>query len=115
MPSYENLVLGLTLIACGVGSLAAFRLYCQSLHRRYRFLFIFLCFQVIRSLGLLAISTWWRPHPRNAYAWTWLRTEPVVWLLYILVVLELYALVLQKYKGLQTVGRWVFLIAMTLA
>ena len=30
-------------------------------------------------------------------------------------VLELYSLVLQNYKGLQTVGRWVFLIAMTLA
>jgi hypothetical protein len=30
-------------------------------------------------------------------------------------VLELYSLVLANYKGLQTVGRWVFLVAVTLA
>jgi hypothetical protein len=115
MPSYENLVLGLTLIACGVGSGAALRLYCQSLHRRYRILFAFLCFHVIRSIVLLAFNTWWRPHPHNAYAWAWVVTEPLVWLFYILVVLELCSLVLQNYRGLQTVGRWLFLIAMTLA
>jgi hypothetical protein len=115
MPSYEKLVQALSLIACGVGSLAAFRLYSQSLHRRYRFLFVFLCFQVVRSFGLLAIGWWWPFRPHNAYAWTWVRTEPFVFLVNILVVLELYFLVLQNYKGLQTVGRWLFLIAMTLA
>ena len=115
MPSYENLVLGLGLIACGVGSGAAIRLYCQSLHKRYRLLFTFLCFHVIRSLSLLAISWWWPVRPRNAYAWTWVRTEPLIWLFYILVVFELYSLVLQNYKGLQTVGRWIFLVAMCVA
>jgi hypothetical protein len=115
MPSYENLVLGLGLTACGVGSLAAVRLYCQSLHRRYRVLFYFLCFDVVHSFTLQAIGRWWRPHPRNAYAWAWVVTEPLIWLFYILMVLELYSLVLQNYKGLQTVGRWIFLIAMTLA
>src|SRR5438046_318870 len=117
MPSYENLVIGLSLIACGVGSGAAIRLYCQSLHRWYRILFIFLCFHVLRSFTLLAIGWWWpktgRPH--NAYAWTWVRTEPLIWLFYILIVLELYSRVLQNYRGLQTVGRWVFFIALSLA
>ena len=58
---------------------------------------------------------WWPHHPRNAYAWTWVVTEPLMWLFYVLIVLELYSLVLHNYKGLQTVGRWVFLIAITLA
>ena len=115
MPSYENLVTGLSLIACGVGSGAAIRLHCQDLYKRYRLLFAFLCFQVVRTFALLAISWWWRDRPRNAYAWTWVGTEPIFWLFYIFVALELYSLVLQNYKGLQTVGRWIFLIAMSLA
>src|SRR5947208_3555123 len=105
MPSYENLVSGLGLFACGAGSGAAIRLYCQTLHQQYRLLFAFLCFQVIRSFALLAINWWWHVRPHNAYAWTWVATEPLVWFFYILVVLELYSLVLQNYKGLQTVGR----------
>jgi hypothetical protein len=125
MPSYENLVIGLSIIACCVGSGAAIRLYCQSLYKTYRRLELFLCFQVVRSFTLLVIGTpaavkllrlgAWFPHPHQAYAWTWVRTEPVLWLFYILVVLELYSLVLVNYKGLHTVGRWVFLIAITLA
>ena len=125
MPSYENLVIGLSIIACGVGSGAAIRLYCQSLHRRYRILFVFLCFNVLRSFVLLVVGTpvilkflgitAWFPRSHQTYAWTWVRTEPLLWAFYILVVLELYSLVLANYKGLQTVGRWVFLIATTLA
>jgi hypothetical protein len=42
-------------------------------------------------------------------------TEPLVWLFYVLVVLELYSLALQNYKGLKTVGRWFFFVATTLA
>src|SRR5579871_1710473 len=125
MPSYENLVIGLGLLACFVGSGAAIRLHCLSLSRQYRALFTFLCFQVVRSFTLLVVSTPrlakllhmgdWFSHPRQAYAWTWVRTEPILWLFYILIVLELYSLVLANYKGLQTVGRWIFLIAITLA
>jgi hypothetical protein len=125
MPSYENLVIGLSIISCCVGSGAAIRLYCQSLQKTYRVLSVFLCFQVVRSFTLLVIGTPavakllgmgdWFPRPHQAYAWTYVRTEPLLWLFYILVVLELYSLVLVNYKGLQTVGRWVFLIAITLA
>jgi hypothetical protein len=114
MPSDQNLVKGLALIACGVGSGAAIRLYCQSLHKRYTLFFYFLCFNALRSFTLLAIG-WWLPRPRNIYAYTWVLTEPLTWLFDILVVLELYTLVMQDYKGLQTAGRWVFFGALTLA
>src|ERR1044072_2153677 len=114
MPSYEDLVKGLTIISCGVGSGAAIRLYYQSLHKRFFLLFSFLCFHVVRSLFLLT-TPWWFARPRNAYGWAWVYPEPMLWIFYILVSLDVYSLVLHKYKGLQTVGRWVFIIAITLA
>src|SRR5581483_10405569 len=121
MPSYENLVIGLGLTGCGVGSGAAIRLYCQSLHKRYHVLFLFLSFGVTRAFILLVFSlpsltkALNVPHPRGVYAWIWVLTEPVLWFFYVGIVLELYSLVLANYKGLQTVGRWAFLIAMALA
>jgi hypothetical protein len=42
-------------------------------------------------------------------------TQPVLWILYILVLLELYALVLESYKGLATVGRWALMAGLGLA
>ncbi len=88
-------------------------------------MFAFLCFAVLRSLALLIIGSPAAlnflhlaskiPHRHQAYAKTWVHTEPALWLFYICIVLELYSLVLTNYKGLQTVGRWVFLIAITLA
>jgi hypothetical protein len=42
-------------------------------------------------------------------------TEPLLLFLYVLLVLEIYSLVLQNYAGLQTVGRWIFYLAVPLS
>ena len=42
-------------------------------------------------------------------------TEPLEWLFYVTVVLEIYSLVLQDYRGLFTVGRWLLITAVTVA
>ncbi len=43
---------------------------------------------------------------KNTYGVLWLVTEPFLALLYVLVVLELYTLVFQKYRGIASLGRW---------
>ncbi|MGE5488007.1 MAG: hypothetical protein ACM3ZB_09345 [bacterium] len=88
----------------------AFRMWRSGLHARYRFFFVFVLFRVIRAIALASV-----PFQRNTYSWIWFGTQPVLWILYILVLLELYGLVLGNYKGLATFGRWVVTAGLTAA
>lgn len=97
------------LILAGTAILSA-RLVAEGLHRRYRMFFIYLLFATVQ-LGILAYVGQDDP----AYQKVWVLTEPVDWLLYVLVVLEIYALVLQDYKGLSTAGRWTLVVAIVIA
>jgi hypothetical protein len=45
----------------------------------------------------------------------WAITEPILWLSYVLVVFELYSLVLKHYRGIYTVGRMFFFVAVATA
>ncbi len=97
------------LIVAGPAVLSV-RLLASGLYRRYRAFFLFLVFETLRT-GILAI-----PNPASkSYLHVWALTEPVEWLFYILVVLEVYSLVLQDYRGLATVGRWTLIVAVCLA
>jgi hypothetical protein len=51
----------------------------------------------------------------DAYQKIWVLTEPIEWFFYAWVVLELYSLVLQEYRGLYTVGRWSVIVAISVA
>jgi hypothetical protein len=55
------------------------------------------------------------PFATNAYGWVWMLTEPILWVFWVLVVLELYSLVLQNYKGIASLGRWVLLTGLGVA
>ncbi|HWR50224.1 MAG TPA: hypothetical protein VN428_03900 [Bryobacteraceae bacterium] len=88
----------------------AFRLWSTGLFRRYPFFFGFIAFRVARALVLSAL-----PIYSSQYGWVWFFTQPVLWLLYILVVFELFGLVLESYKGLATVGRWALMVGLGLA
>jgi hypothetical protein len=103
----------LRIAVCVVSGLAGVRLFRVGLARRYKVLFSFLCFHVARSLALLLCQL--LPHPLTAYGRTWFATEPLMWVFYVLLTLDLYSLVLQDYKGLQTVGRWILLVALSIA
>jgi hypothetical protein len=46
-----------------------------------------------------------------AYYGIWVSTQPILWLSYILVVFELYSLVLKHYRGIYSVGRIFFFVA----
>src|SRR5260370_15907560 len=114
MPSLNSLVFGLRIAGTAIGAAAILRLYFTGLHKQFRVLFWFLCFNELRVLVDFLIPPLF-DRPRNAYAWAWVVSEPILWVFYILLVLDLYSLVLQNYKGLQTVGRWILFIAMPVA
>jgi|SRR5580658_502186 hypothetical protein len=97
------------LIVAGTAILSA-RLFVAGLHRRYRVFFLYLIFATLH-VGVLACI---KPGA-DTYERVWVLTEPFEWLFYVLVVLEIYALVLQDYRGLSTVGRWALIVAVLVA
>ena len=97
-PSIFALMWGFSIVANGV---AALRLYQLDLNRVYKFFFTYLVFAFFRSLVLIPFSV-----SSTAYALIYLATAPILWVFYILVVLELYSLVLQNYAGINSLGRW---------
>jgi len=42
----------------------------------------------------------------STYMRVWKSTEPILWILYTLVVLELCSLIFKEYRGIQALGRW---------
>ena len=97
-PSILSLLWGFTIVA---NATAALRLYQLDLNRVYRFFFAYLVLTTARSLVLLPFKL-----ESNTYALIYLATLPILWVFYILIVLELYSLVLQNYSGIYSLGRW---------
>jgi hypothetical protein len=97
------------LIVAGTATLGV-RLFAAGLHKRYRVFLVYLIFTALR----LGVVSWIRPSA-NIYEKIWVLTEPLEWLLYVLVVLEIYALVLQDYRGLATLGRWALISGVLIA
>lgn len=96
-----NVGLTLTLLA---------RLLQSRLHKTYSWFLIQLLFQSAQNLVMLPLTP-----TTNLYAWIYLFSQPVSWILYVLVVLELYSLALHNHPGLATLGRWVMASAMVVA
>jgi hypothetical protein len=71
------------------------------LAHNYRFFLAYLLFDSIRS-----IAGWFFSPGSTFYKNLWTFTEPVIWILYVLVVLELCSLTLKEYRGIQVLGRW---------
>jgi len=91
------------LVVSIVGScLTVLRLFWSRLTKRYRAFTVLFSFRGIDLLYPLFID-----FRSSLYAYLWAITEPVFRILYILVVLELYRLILEQYKGLYSFGRWV--------
>jgi hypothetical protein len=97
VPSVES-IFWFAAIACYAILLA--RMAISRLHVVYRYFFFYLLFRLGRSLLLAGLD-----RRSSAYGWAYLGTEPIVWVLYILVVLELFTIVLRDYPGIQTLSR----------
>jgi hypothetical protein len=81
--------------------LTAARLATTGLHRRYPVLFTYMAFVALYGIAPDILDT-----RGSRYFWTWVFCEPVQWTLDILVVRELCRVILEKYPGLATMGRW---------
>ena len=79
------------------------RLWQLGFHRKYSVFFSYLVFSTARSCSLLTLDV-----RSSAYFWIWLPTEPIYWVLNILVVRELFTLVLDKHPGIGRLSRWLF-------
>jgi hypothetical protein len=93
-------------------ALTVLRLLTSGLYRRYRIFFAYFVFRVPYMTGFLILA-----HLKglpggdgirsNLYFYAFICSEPLLLLAYILMVIELYSLVLERYRGLYTFGRWV--------
>jgi len=97
VPSVETL---LWFVAVACHGILLVRMRIAGLHVIYRCFFIYLIVHLGRSLVLANLN-----RRSNVYGWTYVASEPVIWCLYVLVVLELFGLVLRDYPGIQTLSR----------
>jgi len=86
------------------------RLYTSSLARKYRYFFAYLVFSIFQSGVSLTLDV-----RSPLYLKLWILMEPVLWAFYVLVVLELYSLVLERYKGLYTLVSWTLYASIAIA
>jgi len=82
-----------------LSGLAGLKLWRTGLHRRYPALLAFLLLNLILSFGFLVSTV-------PVYVTYWKILQPFTWLFSVWVVLELYTVILERHKGLATLGRW---------
>jgi len=81
-------------------ALTAARLYKNGLSQRYRVFFAYVVFRIPNAAWAFFIDP-----KSNTYLVWWMATGAIVWIFYVLLVLELYRLVLERYRGIYTLGR----------
>lgn len=88
-------------------SLLLWKLLRSRLSDTYRYFTIYIGFELLRIvvLGFIPVRT-------NLYGWIYFLTQPVIWCLYLLVILELYQLSLRDHNGLMSFGRRAMLLAL---
>src|SRR5271157_2533721 len=90
--------------------LMALMLYRTGLFRRYPIFFAFFIFRIPNGIWPLFLET-----SSPLYQQVWVLTEPIGFAFYVLMVVELYKLVLEKYKGLYTLGRWALYVSVAIS
>ncbi len=107
---------GVVLVSCLeavllLGSvLMVLKLYRTGLCRRYPVLFAFFIFSIPNAIWPIFL-----PLTSGLYQQVWVLTEPIALAFYVLMVVELYKLVLEKYKGLYSLGRWALYVSLAIS
>lgn len=97
------LINGLEVVIMALCALTTLKLWQTGLYHRYPALSGFL---VLNFVTNLLIISWFRDIGSAGYLKFYILSQPLAWILSILVVRELYTLVLEKFRGLATLGRW---------
>jgi hypothetical protein len=120
MPGAAQIVSFFQTVTILGSALTAVKLLLSGLYRRYRIFFAFFVFRVPCTTSLLLLSRLKGLYGGDgtsswAYFYVFYYSEPVLILLCILVVVELYGLVLEQYRGLYTLGRRVMYGALAIS
>ena len=94
----ELVLIFLTLVG---SSLILVKLIQTKLARSYRAFFFYVALMGLQSAAVLTLG-----QRSGLYQQFWVITTPLMWLLRVLAVRELCGLVLERYRGLRTAGRW---------
>ena len=86
------------------------KLWQTGLRRVYKLFFIYVVVRLVRSLVLFPIPT-----DKTLYGTIFVLSLPLLWFLYVMVVLELYSLVLGNYTGIASLGRWALIVALVIS
>src|ERR1019366_1390239 len=94
-----------------LGSVAmVLKLYRTGLYLRYPIFFAFFLFRIPNSIWTLFLAV-----SSPLYFEIWVSTEAIALGFYVLMVVELYKLVLEKYKGLYSLGRWALYVSLAIS
>jgi hypothetical protein len=104
------LVLGIQWVSLLGSLLIAAKLYRSGLYRRYRVFFTYFLFRVANGVVPLLADL-----KSPVYFYLWVFTEPLIWMFYVWVVLELCRLVLERHRGLYTLGKWAMYAGMAVS
>jgi hypothetical protein len=123
MPSLLTITQYLFWLTIPVYLVLYLRLRHEGLEHTYPVFAGYLLFHFVRSGVLAALPLVWPlfwkgPYVQfgnDLYGWTWLLTEPVLWVFYVLLVLELYSLVFRDYRGIASLSRWTILAGLVIA
>jgi hypothetical protein len=80
------------------------------LYRHYPIFFAFFIFRIPNSIWPLFLAV-----TSPLYQQVWVLTDPIGLGFYVLMVVELYKLVLEKYKGLYSLGRWALYVSLAIS
>lgn len=120
MPSAAQFITFFQVLSILGSAFLVCKLVTSGLYHRYRIFFAYFIFRIPYMTGSLVL-THLRGLPggdgssSNAYFYLFFYSEPLLILAYIFVVIELYRLVLERHKGLYTLGRWAMYAALVIS
>jgi hypothetical protein len=91
-------------------ALTVWKLWKTGLFRRYRLFFWYFVFRVFNGVWPLLLNV-----KSAAYLTFYVASIPLNWFFYVGVILELCRLVLERHKGLYTLGRWALSIGLVIS
>lgn len=110
MPSAADIRNWLMIVQIVAYVLLLSKLFTTKLLRKYRYFGLLVAVEAARLPLMAAV-----PIRSNLYAYVYFATAPLIWILYVLVVLEFFQMILRNHPGIATVGRKAVGVALALS